>query len=129
MAGESDQAGDSILHIDNLSSMATGIFLAHQRNLGKILEMRSSRRLAAVCSRNRGSSEGHVPWISISENVPNHAGSPRQGHDRTDTPLHDATTALGCALELVRWRWNSLEGDLAEGPPNQRKEEELAAGR
>ena len=38
----------SVLHIDNLSSMATGIFLAHPRNLGKILEMRSSRPLAAV---------------------------------------------------------------------------------
>ena len=37
-----------ILHIDNMSSMATGIFLAHPRNLGKILEMRSSRPLAAV---------------------------------------------------------------------------------
>ena len=38
----------SILHIDNSSSMATGIFLAHPRNLGKILEMRSNRPLAAV---------------------------------------------------------------------------------
>ena len=38
----------SILHISNLSSMATVIFLAHPRNLGKILEMRSSRPLAAV---------------------------------------------------------------------------------
>ena len=38
----------SILHIDNLSSMATGIFLAHPRSLVKILEMRSSRPLAAV---------------------------------------------------------------------------------
>ena len=36
------------LHIDNLSSMATGIFLARPRNLGKFLEMRSSRPLAAV---------------------------------------------------------------------------------
>ena len=38
----------SFLHIDNLSSMATGIFLAHARNLRKILEMRSGRPLAAV---------------------------------------------------------------------------------
>ena len=38
----------SILHIDNLSSMATGIFLAHKRDLWKILEMRSRRPLAAV---------------------------------------------------------------------------------
>ena len=38
----------SILHIDNLPSMATGIFLAHPRNLVKILEMRCSRPLAAV---------------------------------------------------------------------------------
>ena len=36
----------TILHIDNLSSLATGIFLA--RNLGDILEMRSSTPLAAV---------------------------------------------------------------------------------
>ena len=39
------------LHIDNLSSMATGIFVAHPRNLGKILEMKSSRPLPAVVSR------------------------------------------------------------------------------
>ena len=38
----------SMLHVDSLSSVATGIFLAHPRNLGKILEMRSSRPLAAV---------------------------------------------------------------------------------
>ena len=38
----------NILHISNLSSMATGIFLAHPRNLGEILEMRSCRPLAAV---------------------------------------------------------------------------------
>ena len=38
----------SFLHIDNLSSMATRIFLAHPRNLGKILEMKPSRPLAAV---------------------------------------------------------------------------------
>ena len=38
----------SVLHIDNLSSMATGILLAHPRNLGKILEMRSSRPLAEL---------------------------------------------------------------------------------
>ena len=29
---------------------------------------------------NRGSSEGNVPWISLCGNVPNHSGSPRQGH-------------------------------------------------
>ena len=38
----------SILHISNLSSMATDTLLAHPRNLGKILVMRSSRPLAAV---------------------------------------------------------------------------------
>ena len=38
----------NILHINNLSSMATGIFLVHPRNLEKILQMRSSRPLAAV---------------------------------------------------------------------------------
>ena len=37
-----------ILHTDNLSSMATRIFLAHPRDLGTILAMRSSRPLAAV---------------------------------------------------------------------------------
>ena len=37
-----------VLHISSLSSMATGISLVHPRNLWKILEMRSSRPLAAV---------------------------------------------------------------------------------
>ena len=58
----------SILHISNLSSMATGIFLAHPRNLENILQMRSSKT-AGSC-RPRGRSIGSVPRISFSGHVP-----------------------------------------------------------
>ena len=65
----------SILHIDNISS----IFLAHPRNLGKILEMSSSRPLAAVVPGTVDPMKQTYPGSVSLESVPNHAGSPRQG--------------------------------------------------
>ena len=42
-------------------------------------------------------------------------------------PIPYSTTPrqISDALDLVRWSWNHLEGDPPEGPPNQRREEEL----
>ena len=70
----------TILHISNLSSVATSIILAHPRNLGTILEMRSSRPLAAVVPGTVDRVKETYPGSASRENVPNHTGSPRHGH-------------------------------------------------
>ena len=70
----------NILHISNLSSMASGIFLAHTEKSWKNPGNEVQQTAGSCCPWNRGSSEGNVPRISQSGHDSDHTGSPRQGH-------------------------------------------------
>ena len=94
----------TILHISNLSSMATGIFLAHSRNLGTILEMRSSRPLAAVVPGTVDRVKQTYPGSASLEMSPSTLVVQDKGTNRTEEmgPLSPVTLIQLGATKIVK---------------------------
>ena len=106
----------SILHISNLSSMATENLSGTPEESGKNPGDEVQQAAGSCRPWNRGSSEGNIPWISLCGNVSNHSSGPRQGHKqnrRKEPALSRHADSAGrhqnCESTEDLWTWHSLD--------------------